>query len=89
MVELATRAGVERIVLNGSFLTDIIEPNDVDCVLLAADSTSDPIAEAELLQGLPFLEILLVGPEEFDEIVNVTFASDRHGFLKGIVEVVL
>lgn len=34
MVELAVRAGVQRIVLNGSFVTDIIEPNDVDCVLL-------------------------------------------------------
>ena len=34
MVELAARAGVERIVLNGSFVTDIPEPNDVDCVLL-------------------------------------------------------
>jgi hypothetical protein len=34
MVDLAVRAGVERIVLNGSFVTDIMEPNDVDCVLL-------------------------------------------------------
>jgi hypothetical protein len=33
MVDLAMRAGAERIVLNGSFVTDIIEPNDVDCVL--------------------------------------------------------
>ncbi|MDO8632701.1 MAG: hypothetical protein Q7R41_19635, partial [Phycisphaerales bacterium] len=34
MIELAVRAGVQRIVLNGSFVTDIMEPNDVDCVLL-------------------------------------------------------
>jgi hypothetical protein len=32
MVELALRAGAERIVLNGSFVADIIEPGDVDCV---------------------------------------------------------
>jgi hypothetical protein len=34
MVELAIKAGVQRIILNGSFVTDIIEPADVDCVLL-------------------------------------------------------
>ena len=34
MVDLARRAGVERIVLNGSFVTDIMEPNEVDCLLL-------------------------------------------------------
>jgi len=34
MVDLAIRPGVQRIVLNGSFVTDIMEPNDVDCVLL-------------------------------------------------------
>jgi len=34
MVNLAIQAGARRIVLNGSFTTDILEPNDVDCVLL-------------------------------------------------------
>ena len=89
MVGLAVRAGVQRIVLNGSFVTDIIEPNDVDCVLLlASDSAIDAAAEDELLTGLPFLEIALVGPEDFSELVNVIFASDRHGAPKGMIEVV-
>ncbi len=58
MVELAMRAGVQRIVLNGSFVTDIMEPNDVDCVLLlAADYPRDAGASDELIKGLPFLEI--------------------------------
>ncbi len=87
MVELALRTGVRRIVLNGSFVTDIMEPNDVDCVLLAAESTKDPTAEAELLQGLPFLEIILVDPVGFDQLVNVTFASDRFQIPKGMIEV--
>ncbi len=89
MVDLAARAGVQRIVLNGSFVTDIMEPNDVDCVLLVAESAVDPLAEHELLKGLPFLGIALVGPEDFDELVKVTFASDRHGVTKGMIEVVL
>jgi len=88
MVDLAKRAGVQRIVLNGSFVTDIIEPNDVDCVLLAAESAMDIAAEDELVKGLPFLEIALVGPEDFDELVNLTFASDRYGVPKGMIEVI-
>jgi hypothetical protein len=89
MVDLAIRAGVERIVLNGSFITDIMEPNDVDCVLLAASTTNDVGAEKGLLNGLPFLEIFLAGQEEFDEFVNDTFASDRFHIAKGMIEVVL
>src|SRR6266403_2008617 len=58
MIELAVRAGVERIVLNGSFVTDIMEPNDVDCVLLSGRGfPKDSQAEAELRAGLPFLDI--------------------------------
>ena len=89
MVELANRAGIQRIVLNGSFVTDIIEPNDVDCVLLVAEIPADLDAEEELLAGLPFLAISLVGPEDFEELVNFTFASDRCWVVKGMIEVVL
>lgn len=34
LVPIAKRAGVKRLVINGSSVTDIFEPNDVDCVLL-------------------------------------------------------
>jgi hypothetical protein len=34
LVDLARRAGMARLVVNGSFVTDAYEPNDVDCVLL-------------------------------------------------------
>lgn len=48
LVDLAKRAGVERLIINGSFVTDVPEPND-------------PSAEQGLIQGLPFLDIHLVG----------------------------
>jgi hypothetical protein len=68
IVELAVRAGVQRIVLNGSFVTDIMEPNDVDCVLLfLPDRPRDGSAVKQLRGGLPFLEMKLVGQEEFDD----------------------
>src|SRR6266478_3921091 len=61
LVDLARRAGVARLVINGSFVTVVFEPNDVDCVLLVeAGFPRDKSAEAELLAGLPFLEIELV-----------------------------
>jgi hypothetical protein len=90
MVDLAVRAGVERIVLNGSFVTDIIEPNDVDCVLLFRPGRRrNRAATKELRSGLPFLDMKLVGQEEFDEYVNVTFGTDRVGTPKGTIEVML
>lgn len=89
MVDLARRAGVQRVVLNGSFVTDIIEPNDVDCVLLIGRGfPADTVAEAELNVGLPFIEMKLVGQTDFNEYVNVTFGTDRMGVPKGMIEVI-
>jgi hypothetical protein len=90
MVELAIRAGAERIILNGSFVTDIIEPNDVDCVLLFQPRRrKSRKAFRELQAGLPFLDIAITGPVEFDEFVNEIFAADRLGIAKGMIEVIL
>ena len=88
MVDLAVRAGVQRIVLNGSFVTDIMEPNDVDCVLLIAPGERrNRQALKELRKGLPFLSIALVDQNDFDQLVNDFFASDRLGLPKGMIEV--
>ena len=89
MVDLATRVGVVRIILNGSFVTNIIEPNDVDCVLLIGPGASiDPAAEDELLQGLPFLDVSMVGQKDFDYFVERFFAVDRMLRTKGMIEVI-
>jgi hypothetical protein len=89
VVDLALRAGADRIVLNGSFVTDIIETNDVDCVLLfAPGKRRDAVAFQELLNGLPFMDIAIVEQLEFDEFVNEIFAADRFGIAKGMIEVV-
>jgi hypothetical protein len=89
MVELATRAGVRRIVLNGSFVTAIMEPNDVDCVLLVGlEFPKDPAAEKELHEGLPFLDVALVDQVDFDYFVQRFFALDRLRQEKGMIEVI-
>ncbi|TWT40008.1 hypothetical protein RAS1_44010 [Phycisphaerae bacterium RAS1] len=82
-------AGAERVVLNGSFVTDIMEPNDVDCVLLfRPGAREDRQAFRMLKDGLPFLGMAIVLQREFDLMVNQIFASDRHGTAKGMVEVI-
>jgi hypothetical protein len=89
LVDVAWRAGVRRIVVNGSFVTDKLEPNDVDCVLLIGpDFPHDAVAEAELLAGLPFVNTELVDQAAFQELTERTFASDRNLVPMGIVEVV-
>jgi hypothetical protein len=88
LVDLARRAGVRRIVVNGSFVTDKLEPNDVDCVLLIGpDFPSDAAVEEELLAGLPFINMELVDSAAFQQFTERTFASDRNLVLKGMVEV--
>ena len=88
LIELARRAGVLRIVVNGSFVTDKLEPNDVDCLLLiAAGFPRDGAAEADLLGGLPFINMELVDQEGFEQFTEKTFATDRDLVPKGMVEV--
>lgn len=90
MIDLAVRAGAQRIVLNGSFVTDIMEPNDVDCVLLfPVGKRRDHRAFKELQDGLPFLDIALVGPADFEGFVTELFARDRFRTPKGMIEVLL
>jgi hypothetical protein len=89
MIDLALRAGAKRIILNGSFVTDTIEPNDVDCVLLfVAGERRDRRALKELRGGMPFLSIAMVDQRDFDKLVNNFFARDRMGVAKGMIEVV-
>ena len=90
LVDLARRAGVERLILNGSFVTAVLEPNDVDCALLvSAGFPKDRSAEAMLEDGLPFLEIELVARREFDYFVERFFSADRRHARKGMIEVIL
>jgi hypothetical protein len=90
LVDLARKAGIERLIVNGSFVTDVFEPNDVDCVLLVGTGPlRDRQAFRELRKGLPFIHMQLVRQRRFHRLVNMTFATDRRGNAKGMVEVVL
>lgn len=88
LVDLAKRAGALRVVVNGSFVTDVLEPNDVDCILLiGAGFPKDAAAEAELIAGLPFVNLEIVGITGFQQLTERTFATDRDMLPKGMVEI--
>lgn len=91
LVPMCRRAGIARLILNGSFVTDSQEPRDVDCVLVpGADFVLDSDATLALRIGLPYLSLQIVEtPEDLDFYVNDLFASDRSGKAKGLVEVSL
>jgi hypothetical protein len=92
LVELATRVGVTRIIVDGSFVADVWEPIDVDCVLLAGPAfpkDSNQAAAAELGDGLPFIHLLVADQILFEDFANRIFATDRRLISKGLVEVVL
>ena len=90
LLDLAKRVGIARLIINGSFVSDVFEPNDVDCVLLmAAGFPHDGQAFEELHKGLPFIHMQLVRQERFNTLVNEIFATDQRGNPKGMVEVVL
>ena len=48
----------------------------------------DPRTEAELVAGLPFLELSLVNHVDFNVLVDEFFATDRHSVGKGMVEII-
>jgi len=91
LVPMCRRAGIVRLILNGSFVTDRREPRDVDCVLVPGpDFVLDSDATLALRIGLPYLSLQVV--ETADDLafyVNDLFASDREGKSKGLVEVLL
>jgi hypothetical protein len=90
LVEVARRAGVQRLIINGSFVTDKLEPDDVDCLILTRPGFSQSSAtEEELFGGLPFMHIQLVKQKTFDLFVREIFALDVDGNAKGLVEVLL
>ncbi|HZU35879.1 MAG TPA: hypothetical protein VFA18_08225 [Gemmataceae bacterium] len=90
LVELARRAGAQRVVIGGSFVTDKWEPNDVDCLLLQGPAFGqDEAADNELRAGLPFIEMVVVGQAEFQLYVEQIYGTDRHGNARGMVEVIL
>ena len=84
------RAGIVRILINGSFVTDRDELNDVDSVLLQGpEYSASSEAAVELRRGLPFLEVKIVNEADYEFFATTVFGTDRDIIPKGVVEVLV
>ena len=57
-------------------------------MLIGLGFPSDADAAADLLSGLPFINMELVDREAFDQFTEKTFATDRELVPKGMIEVI-
>jgi hypothetical protein len=90
-VNAAKLAGVRRLLVNGSFVTGKLAPNDVDVVILPG---SDYPREGQYLDSdelvWPFLQIIVAADDaDFEAWATHQFATDRKKRPKGVVEVLL
>src|ERR1700730_4260993 len=90
-IETARTAGVRRLLVNGSFVTGKLAPNDVDVVFLPGPDyprTEPRLDDEELVW--PFLQIIVAADDaDFEAWAIRQFATDRKKRPKGVVEVVL
>jgi hypothetical protein len=78
-------------VVNGSFVTAIDSPNDVDLVILPADG--DELDESridELEARFPYVQIIVaLNADDLERWAFIDFGTDRRLRPKGVIEVLL
>jgi hypothetical protein len=88
-VKSAIEIGVRRIIVNGSFTTGKLVPNDVDLIILPAEDSYDRI-ELSTELSWPFLQIIIAADAaDLERWALEDFGTDRRQRAKGVVEVVL
>jgi hypothetical protein len=90
-VKWARQSVVIRMLVNGSFVTDTMNPNDVDVVILPSSQTiADPRFGQLGDAAWPFLHIFVAADEaDFRQWAEGDFGTDRRGHAKGVVEIIL
>jgi hypothetical protein len=90
-VEWARHAGVRRLLVNGSFVTAVAAPNDVDLVILPGTDyprNQAALGAEELLW--PFLRVFVAADDaDLQTWATSDFGTDRESRPKGVVEVIL
>lgn len=82
--------GVRRILVNGSFVTGKLSPNDVDVVFLPGEEyPGDELALNDPERNWPFLQVIeAITDVEFEEWGFKAFGIDKRRNPKGVVEVI-
>jgi hypothetical protein len=90
-IEAAKTTGVRRVMVNGSFVTGKLAPNDVDVVFLPGPDYPRGGQELDASELVwPFLQIIVAADDaDFEAWATRQFATDRRNRPKGVVEVML
>jgi hypothetical protein len=90
-VAWARRAGIERLIVNGSFVTAKIAPNDVDMVVLpGVNYPSSELPYSQQEARWPFLQIFIaIDDADLNSWSLRDFGTDRNRMVKGVVEIKL
>jgi hypothetical protein len=90
-IDWAREAGVERLIVNGSYATDAPAPQDVDLVILpGADYPREQQSATDEETIWPFLHVLVAADHDDLEAWSMRdFGTDRMLRPKGVVEVLL
>jgi hypothetical protein len=90
LVDMCHQDDILRLVVNGSFVTDKTDPEDVDCVALIGPSFGQHgITRHEWRTPLPFIHLELADAIIFQDYVERIFGTDGRLVAKGVIEVVL
>jgi hypothetical protein len=86
----ARTAQVECVIINGSYASAEVAPNDVDIVLLPGTKFSGDLDWLEQEVRWPFLQVLVAADaSDLAQWSLEDFGTDRIGRSKGVIEVVL
>jgi len=90
-IDWARRAGVQRVIVNGSYATDAATPQDVDLVILPGpDYPKDQQSAVDEELNWPFLHVLVAADQaDLEAWAMRDFGTDRQQRPKGVVEVIL
>jgi hypothetical protein len=90
-IQWAQRAGVRRLIINGSFVTQKDAPNDVDIVILpGSDYPRDQKVIGEEESHWPFLQIFVADDDaDLEAWALQDLGADREYHKKGVGEVIL
>ena len=88
-INAARTAGVRRFLVDGSFVTGKLAPNDVDVVFLPGpDYPREGLELDDEELVWPFLQIIVAADDaDFEARATRQFATDRKKLPKGVVEV--
>ena len=90
-VQWAREAGVTRLIVDGSYVTDKISPNDVDVVILPGpDYPRQQQPALALALSWPFLHVQIADDEmDLRQWAVVDFGTDRNHNPRGLLEIIL